>query len=220
MITKKLLAVGFGFFLAGSTGYSQVTIAFEFDTGSPSIGGSGALGSSFRSAVNGNNGPIVFDLGSLFTGLTLTITESQTNISNINAGLGLDTGGTFSAVGDSLEFSFNRPTTLDFLDMGSFTGTGLVGEDAVSISFSNSNPTINLVNGDFDNNGSDTISLTTNNFLSAGESFFVNYVDGDFSLEGFDATVIPEPSTYALIFGGMTLGVVLIWKRRGKGSEG
>lgn len=29
-----------------------------------------------------------------------------------------------------------------------------------------------------------------------------------------DGQVIPEPSTYALIFGGVALGGVLVWKRR------
>lgn len=72
-------------------------------------------------------------------------------------------------------------------------------------------------------------AVTINQAIAAGEVIRFRWTGDDvggsggrdeFALDNFTAQVIPEPSTYALIFGGLTLGVVLIWKRRTKAKEG
>ncbi len=84
----------------------------------------------------------------------------------------------------------------------------------MTISFSNSNPSINLVGGDFDNNTSDTISFSSGTSLAANESFTISWVDGSFTTEAFSVTVIPEPNAYALIAGMLGLTWVML-RRRG-----
>lgn len=187
-------------------------VSFDFDAST--INGDAGLGSSFKTTVDGKTTATSFDLSSLIEGLTLTVTPSQSDISNTTNGLGITSGGTLNAAGDALTFSFNKAITLDFLDMGDFTGTGQASEDAVSIIYSNSNPTVTLVGGEFDNNTSDTITFSSGNALAANQPFTINRVDGDFAIEGFTASVVPEPNTYALLSGFCALGFVMLRRRK------
>ncbi|HAV12736.1 MAG TPA: hypothetical protein DCX06_04460 [Opitutae bacterium] len=187
------------------------TVSFEFDAST--INGNGSLGTAFKNAVDGETTATLFDLSSVIAGLTLTITPSQSDISNTANGLGITSGGTLNTAGDALTFSFNKAITFDFLDMGDFTGEGLAGEDSVSLSYSNANPTISLVGGDFDNDTSDTITFTTGNALIANESFTISRVDGDFAIEGFNITVVPESSAYAMLTGLCALSLIIIRRR-------
>ncbi|MBT8043929.1 MAG: PEP-CTERM sorting domain-containing protein [Verrucomicrobiae bacterium] len=191
--------------------HAATTLSFEFDTSANAINGNTTLADAHDTAIDGKTTATSFSLNDIVPGLTLTITPSQNDISYTTTGLGIDTGGTLDAVGDALTFSFNREVSLDFLDMGSFTGSGGVGEDSVSVSFSNSNPTINLVGGDFENNTSDTINFSSGNTLAANESFTISRVDGSFTIQGFDVTAVPEPSSVTLIGLG---GLALLMRRR------
>ena len=87
--------------------HAQITISFEFDD-TPEINDNSTLGAAFKLAVNGKTTATTFDLSSIFSGLELTVTPSQEDISHTMVGLGIKSGGTFSAVGDSLAFSFNE----------------------------------------------------------------------------------------------------------------
>ncbi|MFT5905510.1 MAG: hypothetical protein ACI9E1_001108 [Cryomorphaceae bacterium] len=193
------------------TASAAIAVVFEFDTSSNAINGNTVLADAHDTAIDGVTIATPFDLSSLCAGLILTVTPSQDDISYTTTGLGIDTGGTLSAVGDALTFSFNQAITLDFLDIGIFTGTGQVGEDSISLSYSNANPDVNLVGGQFDNNTSDIISFASGNALAAGESFTISRINGDFSLEGFSITVVPEPSSVALLGLG---GLALVLRRR------
>ncbi|MDQ8194905.1 PEP-CTERM sorting domain-containing protein [Coraliomargarita sp. SDUM461004] len=187
---------------------SAQSIDFQFDD--DTINGNPSLGASFETAMDGATGATVFDLSSIVAGLNLTVTPSQLGISDTNTGIGIDSGGTLSAAGDALTFSFNKAITLDFLDMGSFTGDG---GDSLLLSFTNSNPEITLNNGDFDNNSSNTITFTEANALAANESFSIAWLDGNFAIEAFTVTIVPEPGTFALLAGTCALGFVMLRRR-------
>jgi hypothetical protein len=191
------------------SGASAATpVVFEFNTSSNAINGDLILADAHDDAIDGETTATVFSLESILSGLTITITPSQNDISYTGSGLGINTGGTLSASADALIFSFNRAITFDFLDVGSFTDGG---NDAVSLSYSNSNPTVSLASGEFDNNTSDTIDFTSDNALAANESFTISRDSGSFSIEGFNVTVVPEPSSTILLGLG---GLALILRRR------
>ena len=207
-ILTFVLGVGM---LSAST--AATLISFDF-TSPDSINGDETLGSNFKTTMDGKTSATVFDLSALLEGLTLTVTPSQSDISITNTGLGIGSGGTLADAGDALTFSFNRDISFTFLDMGKFTGDGAPGDDSVTLSYSNSNPTITLVGGDFDNNSSNTITFTSGNSLLAGESFTLARNDGDFSIEGFNVSVVPEPQLYGALAGLLALGLTVIRRRR------
>ena len=82
------------------------------------------------------------------------------------------------------------------------------------LSFSNSNPSITIVEADFGDGSANTKNFTTGTSLAANESFTISFVDGNgFTLEGFNVTVVPEPSTYALLSGVCALAFVMLRRR-------
>ncbi|MCP5536026.1 MAG: PEP-CTERM sorting domain-containing protein [Akkermansiaceae bacterium] len=199
------------FFLSTTCTYAATVVSFVFDTSANSINGNEVLADAHKAAIDGQTTATAFSLNDIVSGLILTITPSQSDISYTNTGLGVTSGGTLADAGDALTFSFNKAVSLDFLDVGGFTGSGQAGEDAVSISYSNGNATINLVGGDFDNNTSDTIAFSSGNTLAANESFTISRTDGSFSIEGFNVTAVPEPTSSALFGLG---GLALLLRRR------
>ncbi|MBC2600701.1 hypothetical protein [Puniceicoccus vermicola] len=204
-ILTFVLGVGM---LSAST--AATLISFDF-TSPDSINGDETLGSSFKTTMDGETSATVFDLSALLEGLTLTVTPSQSDISITDTGLGIGSGGTLADAGDALTFSFNRDISFDFLDVGGFTPGG---NDSVIVSYSNSNPSVTLDAGDFDNNTSDTITFSSENSLLAGESFTLARNDGDFSIEGFNVSVVPEPQLYGALAGLLALGLTVIRRRR------
>lgn len=197
-------------FLTLVSASSAQSISFEFDGTDNAINGNTTLGDTFKSFVDGTTNPGAFNLSSIVSGLTLTVTASQGDISNTNNGLGIGSGGTLDSPGDALTFTFNRAITFDFLDMGDFGPS--VG-DVVQLSYSNSNPTVTLGVGDFDNNTSDTITFSSANLVAANESFTLSYDGGAFSIEGFNVTVVPEPGIYAVLAGLCGMAFVMLKSR-------
>ena len=191
---------------------AQTALDFSF-AGTQSINGDTLAGEAFQAAIDGETSATVFSLDSFVSGLTITVTPSQSDISFTNTGLGLDTGGTLSPSGDAITFSFNQAITFDYLDVDGFTSGG---SDVVTLSYSNSNPTVVLsaASGDFDNNTSDTITFSSNNSLAANESFTLARTDGTFSLAAFTVSAVPEPSSYAILAGMSALGFVVMRRRR------
>ncbi len=195
---------------AGAIAPATGTVSFKFNTSEHAINGDTALADQHDSAIDEQTTATAFSLTSVIDGLSLTVTPSQSDISYTTDGLGIDTGGDLSASGDALIFSFNKAITFDFIDLGSFTGAGDPGDDEMTISFSNGNPTITLVEADFTDSIANTVSFTSGNTLAAGESFTISFVNGNgFTLEGFNITVVPEPATYAMLTGILALGYVI-----------
>tara|TARA_B110001450_G_scaffold249740_1_gene267505 strand:- start:510 stop:1151 length:642 start_codon:yes stop_codon:yes gene_type:complete len=187
--------------------------SIDFQFGDDTINGDATIGASFKTALNGETIGTSFDLNSIVSGLTINVTPSQSDISITNSGIGIDSAATLSTLGDALTFSFNQAITLDFLDVGGFTGTGGSGQDSLQLLFSNQNPTIALVGGQFHNNSSDTITFSSGNALAANESFTIERVDGSFTIQAFTVTAVPEPNTYALLAGFCALGFVMVRRR-------
>jgi hypothetical protein len=207
--TYALLVTAALTFAAQSLHSQQVT--FNFESSSNAINGDTTLADAHDTAIDGTTTATSFDLSSIISGLTLTTTPTGGDISYTNSGLGIDTAGNMDTVGDSIIFQFNRPITFDFIDLGDFTGTGVSGDDELLISFSNSNPSITIVEAAFDNASSNTKSFTTGTSLSANESFTISFVDGNgFTLEGFTVTVVPEPNAYALLAGLCALTSIML----------
>jgi len=192
--------------------YAAITVSFEFDTADNAINGNTALADSHDAAIDEAMINTPFSLDVIRPGLVISISPSQNDISYTVNGLGVGTNGTLSASGDALTFSFNQAISLDFLDVGDFTGTGATGEDALTLSYSNGNADVTLVGGDFDNNTSDFINFSSGNSLAANESFTISRVDGSFAIEGFTITVIPEPSSSFLL--GFSVLPFLLRRRR------
>ena len=98
--------------------------------------------------------------------------------------------------------------------MGNFTGTGQPGEDIVSILYSNTNPTITLSDEDFDNKTSNTINFSSDNEVSPLHSFTIRHVDGNFAIEGFGVTVVPENNQYVLLSSLYVLSFTIYRRRK------
>lgn len=105
LITATLSAIA-------TTSPTPVEIVFNFTNST--INGNNTLGTNFRNDVDGQTAAIIH-LNTIVAGLTLTVTASQSDISNTANGLGITSGGTLNTFGDALQFSFNQMITLDSL---------------------------------------------------------------------------------------------------------
>ena len=204
LITATLSAIA-------TTPPTAVEIDFIFTNST--INGDNTLGTNFKNQVNGQAAATV-DLSTIVAGLTLTVSASQSNISHTANGLGITSGGTLSHSADALTFSFNQTITLDSLKMGDFTGTGQLGEDMVSILYSNTNPTTTLSDEGFDNKTSNIIDFSSDNEVSPLHSFSIRHDDGDFAIEGFRVTVVPENNQYVLLSSLYVLSFTIFRRRK------
>ncbi|MBC8368515.1 MAG: hypothetical protein H8E25_00805 [Planctomycetes bacterium] len=204
LITATLSAIA-------TTSPTPVEIVFNFTNST--INGNNTLGTNFRNDVDGQTAAIIH-LNTIVAGLTLTVTASQSDISNTANGLGITSGGTLNTFGDALQFSFNQMITLDSLKMGDFTGTGQLGEDIVSILYSNTNPSITLSDEDFDDKISNTIVFSSDNSLAPNQLFTIRREDGDFAIEGFGVTIVPENNQYVLLSSLFVLSFSILRRRK------
>ena len=204
LITATLSAIA-------TTSPTPVEIVFNFTNST--INGNNTLGANFRNDVDGQTAAIIH-LNTIVAGLTLTVTASQSDISNTANGLGITSGGTLNTFGDALQFSFNQMITLDSLKMGDFTGTGQLGEDIVSILYSNTNPSITLSDEDFDDKISNTIVFSSDNSLAPNQLFTIRREDGDFAIEGFGVTIVPENNQYVLLSSLFVLSFSILRRRK------
>ena len=204
LITATLSAIA-------TTSPTPFEIVFNFTNST--INGNNTLGTNFRNDVDGQTAAIIH-LNTIVAGLTLTVTASQSDISNTANGLGITSGGTLNTFGDALQFSFNQMITLDSLKMGDFTGTGQLGEDIVSILYSNTNPSITLSDEDFDDKISNTIVFSSDNSLAPNQLFTIRREDGDFAIEGFGVTIVPENNQYVLLSSLFVLSFSILRRRK------
>ena len=204
LITETLCGIA-------TTSPTPVEIVFNFTNST--INGNNTLGTNFRNDVDGQTAAIIH-LNTIVAGLTLTVTASQSDISNTANGLGITSGGTLNTFGDALQFSFNQMITLDSLKMGDFTGTGQLGEDIVSILYSNTNPSITLSDEDFDDKISNTIVFSSDNSLAPNQLFTIRREDGDFAIEGFGVTIVPENNQYVLLSSLFVLSFSILRRRK------
>lgn len=204
LITATLSAIA-------TTSPTPVEMVFNFTNST--INGNNTLGTNFRNDVDGQTAAIIH-LNTIVAGLTLTVTASQSDISNTANGLGITSGGTLNTFGDALQFSFNQMITLDSLKMGDFTGTGQLGEDIVSILYSNTNPSITLSDEDFDDKISNTIVFSSDNSLAPNQLFTIRREDGDFAIEGFGVTIVPENNQYVLLSSLFVLSFSILRRRK------
>ena len=210
-------------FAGNSLNVAAQESVFADGPGSASVGGPGSQSLHWLDTNTTDSNPdiIVFDYAS-GSGITqdVVIRFDFVNISGNNLRLqllddtgtrgirlDLDNGGNIknNGTGDTLEF----------------TGTGLTKWHAIEI-------TNNLANNNYDlfmerDERNATLTFTDlpfNNAISnIGRWEFVDLSGSsntsEYYIDNLSVTVIPEPSAYALVFGALSLGVVLLRRRQG-----
>lgn len=136
--------------------------------------------------------------------ISQNFTMSGANAIGVNAGTGthgeITFGGTALTLGGSLQLdlsgTFAAGGTFDLIDLGS----GATGGDFSSVSVAGSYA------ASLTNNGSGVWSGTT-----GGVTFSFNQASGDLTVS---LSSVPEPSTFALLAGGVGMGTALTLRRR------
>lgn len=201
-------------FFAGST---SAQITFSFHDGGATVGSGVDLdvaGSSGFSTVGGVTLTAEAFLGSSSTGTVFNGTGSDFGINS--SGTGDDTDRFDNDLGtERMVFSFNAGGTFDTINLAVLGGTA----EAV-LSF-NGGGSFDLFEGSATQTtgGSTDLHTITETFFAGQEITLA--VSGsaaagtNFGLDAFTISTsgIPEPSTYALIFGGLALGFV-VWRKR------
>lgn len=216
-----------GFSLLGDTDVAGNSLnvaaqesVFADGPGSASVGGPGSQSLHWLDTNTTDSNPdiIVFDLN---TGITqdVVIRFDFVNITGNNLRfqlkddtgtrgirLDLDNGGNIKNIGtgDTLEF----------------TGTGLTKWHAIEITTNLANSTYKLYMERDGRNTTKTFeALPFENAIGNIATWeFVDFATGsasEYYIDNLSVTVIPEPSAYALMFGALSLGVVLLRRRRG-----
>ena len=210
---KKLIAVSIVFIFAVSL-HGQ--IIFSFHDGSTTLTSGSDLdsgGSTGTSTVDGVILTAEAFLGGVTTG---TVFNGATGGFGINAtGAGDETQRFDNDLGnESMVFSFSVGGTFDSIDFEFIEDSA----EAV-LSFDGGNSYDIFAGSATETTGGTTDFHTITETFVAGQEITLS-VSGtaaageNFSLQAFTITsAIPEPSTYALIFGGLALGIVM-WKRR------
>lgn len=211
---KKVVLLSIVFLISASV-HGQITFSFH--------DGSGLLTSGSDLDTGGSSGT------SIVSGVTLTAEAFLDGVTTDTVFNGAGTSFGINAVGggdetqrfdndngiESMEFSFDTGGTFDTIDLRFIEDSA----EAV-LTFAGGN-SFDLFAGSVTETvgGTTEIHTITETFV-AGQKITLA-VSGaaasgeNFSLESFTVTpsAIPEPSTYALIFGGLALGLV-VWKRR------
>ena len=193
-------------------------ITFSFHDGAATIGSGldlDAGGSSGTSIVSGVTLTAEAFLGGVTTG---TVFNGATDGFGINAtGTGDETQRFDNDLGvESMEFSFNTGGIFNSIDFEFI-------EDAAEavLSFDGGNTYDIFAGSATETTGGTTDFHTITETFVAGQKITLSFSGSaeageNFSLQAFTITpsAIPEPSTYALIFGGLALGLVLLKRRR------
>ena len=201
--------------LISTTAYGQITFSFH--------DGSGLLTSGTDLDTGGSSGT------STVSGVTLTAeafldgvtTDTIFNGAGTSFGINADGGGDETQRFDndlgieSMVFSFDTNGTFNTIDLR------YIEDSAEAVLTFDGGNSFDLFAGSATETvgGTTEIHTITESFV-AGQTITLavsgSAASGEnFSLESFTITpsAIPEPSTYALIFGGLALGLV-VWKRR------
>ena len=118
----------------------------------------------------------------------------------INATGDADTDAFEAAFSQSVTFRFDQKVSITALDFTSFSAGESFDFDGVSIT-----------NGDLSNGTTDTYDFGSPHIISANTDFTLQATAGTIGIENITLTVVPEPSTAALLGLG---GIALILRRR------
>jgi hypothetical protein len=80
--------------------------------------------------------------------------------------------------------------------------------------YSNTNPSITLSDEDFDDKISNTIVFSSDNSLAPNQLFTIRREDGDFAIEGFGVTIVPENNQYVLLSSLFVLSFSILRRRK------
>ncbi|HAQ57891.1 MAG TPA: hypothetical protein DEA16_03185 [Opitutae bacterium] len=217
-INKTLLCAKILITLANLT-FAQ-TVILNFNSAQiPTSGGNLFLLGSGTGSTNAflsdrfeNYNSTQFEIQSIPTFGTLTVTAATSGTGFLNVTTtGLGEGG--SGINNSNEFisfTFSEDIEITFLDFNAITGTESVELliEANSLgTFLNDTVVENIA--DFTAPSNITASIS----LAQGEAFIMKHVSGAYDLERIGFTVVPEPSTYALLFGCCALALAMIRRR-------
>ena len=196
--------ITFDFFASGSGTIGAGADLDGLSAGTSSVGGVILTAEAFQNGVSS---------GTVFNGTSSSF--------GINA-LGSDDSDEFdndlgAGNADVMQFSFSTGGTFESIDLRGITSNA---SDAEAILSFTGGGTFDLFGGSpNESNGTSDIYTISETFAS--NQLITLTVSGSapsntsFGLDGFtiSTSAIPEPSTYALIFGGIALGLV-VWKRR------
>jgi len=189
---KKLVLILSALFLTAAS-YGQVT--FDFD--------SGTAGTDLKAAAS-------LTASTTSGGITLSVTGFPSGVFNVTAsGFGLNADGSGDDTdefdqNEGFTFSFDTTVTLDSIKVSQF-GAGSSG----TVAFDGGSSIASI-------SSTGTTSLTSTMVSSGTLLRFTSTGTAAFSVDNLIVTsAVPEPSTYALIFGAATLGFV-IYRRRSK----
>ena len=217
-INKTLLCAKILITLANLT-FAQ-TVILNFNSAQiPTSGGNLFLLGSGTGSTNAflsdrfeNYNSTQFEIQSIPTFGTLTVTAATSGTGFLNVTTtGLGEGG--SGINNSNEFisfTFSEDIEITFLDFNAITGTESVELliEANSLgTFLNDTVVENIADFTAPSN------ITANISLAQGEAFIMKHVSGAYDLERIGFTVVPEPSTYALLFGCCALALAMIRRR-------
>lgn len=202
----------------------QITFDF-FESGAGTIGAGADLDGV--SSGTSSAGGVILTAEAFQNGVsTGTVFNGTSSSFGINA-VGSDDSDAFdndlgAGNADLMQFSFNTGGTFESIDLRGITSN--VSNAEAVLSFTGGG-TFDLFGGSGnESNGTSDIYTISETFAS--NQLITLTVSGSaplntsFGLDGFtiSTSAIPEPSTYALIFGGVALGLV-VWKRRKASCE-
>jgi hypothetical protein len=211
---KKLIGL-ISIALISFAGSGSAQITFNFHDGAATIGSGIDLdtaGSSGSSLVSG----VTLSAEAFLDGVTTgTVFNGTSTNFGINAtGVGDDTDRFDNGIGiESMVFSFNTAGTFNTIDLS------VLGADAEAVLSFDGGNSFDLFEGSATETtgGATDLHTITESFLAGQEITLAVSGTADpstnFGLQAFTITAIPEPSTYALLFGGLALGFVA-WRKR------
>ncbi|MGB0373044.1 MAG: PEP-CTERM sorting domain-containing protein [Opitutales bacterium] len=211
-------------FISGGSGSSQTsTISYSSVDGFATSNASTTLGGSFASSVDFSFDVTVTAYDNItIDGSSLNLNDSEATLNFRNDGWAVIGGanGNRINVGEALLITFDSFVGISSVEMTELGSRAwLNGDDAGLFLTSNSNTAIGSDLIGTVSNGTDN-QFTISETVSEGTTYLFTAIDGaglrleDLSFSSVVAAV-PEPSTYALLFGGaIALGTIAVRRRR------
>lgn len=170
---------------------------------------------AFTIDLTGNNAyddenPLLIPFIDSGNSATISLVPTGGSFNSNSGDFGIDDD-QINGTSEIVTITFNEDILFNFIDFG---GVGADASDGVSFSIGGS--ITNLFTGVTGFNGSSDIYTPTSPVaLATGESIIItgSSTTSIFDIQNFNVTVVPEPSTYALLAGILALTSVMLRRR-------